>query len=156
MLNTISSSRALKHLNLNDAIVWSTLCIPFPTHRLPALHCTLFPFGSSSWVHTMLWCQASSRAAAVPNRREWGRRGERKWQTRAGGGSWGQLKIVHRRGGESDGESAGTTTRETQAGLYLGGLRMKCFAVRRGEARFSSWAHGPPIKPNNGSFWLST
>lgn len=49
------------------------------------------------------------------------------------GGSWGQLKIVHRRGGESGGESAGTTTREAQAGLYLDGLRIKCFAVRTGE-----------------------
>lgn len=54
------------------------------------------------------------------------------------GGSWGQLKIVHRRGGESDGEFAGTTTRETQAGLYLDGLRMKCFAVRIGEESFNS------------------
>lgn len=29
------------------------------------------------------------------------------------GGSWGQLKIAQRRGGESDGESAGTMMRET-------------------------------------------
>lgn len=54
------------------------------------------------------------------------------------GGSWGQLKIVHRRGGARDGESAGRTSRETQAGLYLDGLRMKCFAARTGEESFHS------------------
>lgn len=63
---------------------WFSAC-RFLLIRLSALHCTLFPFVSSSWVHTVPWCQASSGAAAEPNRREWGRRGERKWQTRAGG-----------------------------------------------------------------------
>lgn len=63
---------------------------------------------------------------------------------RAHGGSWGQLKITRRRGGESDGESAGTTMRETQAGLYLDVLRMKCFAVRTGEESFN----GTSIRSN--------
>lgn len=58
-------------------------------------------------------CQASSRAAAEPNRREWGRKEERKNDKHEHGGSWGQLKIAQRRGGESDGESAGKMMSET-------------------------------------------
>lgn len=51
------------------------------------------------------------------------------------GGSWGQLKIAQRRGGKSDGETTGTTVRETEAGLFLVVLRMKCFAVGTEERR---------------------
>lgn len=64
--------------------------------------------------------------------------GEGGGDKRAHGGSWGQLKIARERGGESDGKSAGTTMRETQAGLYLDVLRMKCFAVWTGEESFKS------------------
>lgn len=70
---------------------------------------------------------------------------------RAHGGSWGQLKIACGRGGESDGKSAGTTMRETQAGLYLDVLRMKCFAVRTGEESFKSMS--PRSNQTMAIFW---
>lgn len=80
-------------------IFWTILFIPFLTH-LSALHCTHFPFVWSSWVHMMLRCQASSRAAAEPNRREWGRKEERKWQTRAWGILGATKNSTERRRGE--------------------------------------------------------
>lgn len=70
---------------------------------------------------------------------------------RAHGGSWGQLKIARGRGGESDEKSAGTTMRETQAGLYLAVLRMKCFAVRTGEESIKSMS--PRSNQTLAIFW---
>ena len=48
----------------------------------------------------MLRCQASSRAAAEPNRREWGRKEERKWQT----WTWGILGPTKNSTGKRRGE----------------------------------------------------
>lgn len=67
---------------------------------LSALCCTHLPFVWSSWVQMMLRCQTSSRAAAEPNRREWGRKEERKWPTR----TWGILGPTKNSTGKRRGE----------------------------------------------------
>lgn len=104
MLVTIPSSHALKQIFLKKIQTMQLFCRFYTSFfliiYLSALHCTLFPFVSSSWVHMMLWCQASSRAAAEPNRRERGRRGEGKWQTRAGGILGAAKNSTQKRRGE--------------------------------------------------------
>ena len=78
-------------------------------------------------------CQASSGAAAEPNRREQGGRGGGENDKHEHGGSWGQLKIAQGRGGESEGESAGTMMKRTWAGLFLVVLRMNSFCSQSRE-----------------------
>lgn len=129
------------------------LFIPFLTH-LSALHCTHFPFVWSSWVHMMLRCQASSRAAAEPNRREWGRKEERKWQTRAWGILGATKNSTERRRGEW-----WRVCRHNDEG-NIGWVIFSCFKNemfcsrnrKKKRRSFYSWVHVPSVKSNNGYF----
>lgn len=99
-----------------------------------ALCCTHLPFVWSSWVQMMLRCKASSRAAAEPNRREWGRKEERKWQTGTRGILGPAKNSTEKRRGEW-----WRVCRHNDEGnmgrLFLDVLRMKCFAVRTGKKK---------------------
>ncbi len=94
------------------------------------------------------WCWGAEHPLGLQQSQTEGRGGGKRSENdkHEHGGSWGQLKIAQRRGGESDGESAGATMRETQAGLFLDVLRMKCFAVGTGgkkKKNVYSWVHVP-------------
>lgn len=125
--------------NLIDAIVLSSLRVPFSPHSSVSLPSAAPVSPLRRLPEYTRCCSAKHPLGPQQSQTEGsgGGGGGGENDKRAHGGSWGQLKITRRRGGESDGESAGTTMRETQAGLYLDVLRMKCFAVWTGEESFN-------------------
>lgn len=114
----LCAAAAMSNTNIPAAVtkfILSKYCVILTMPFIPPVTLLICPISRLCDLQEYRWCWGAKHPLGLQQSQTEGSGGGKRSENdkHEHGGSWGQLKIAHRRGGASEGESAGTALRET-------------------------------------------